>query len=56
MENFKIQLAKLNLVIKEVSGDGNCLFRSISDQMEGHEHAYDTYRQGCVFLNPNDIV
>jgi OTU domain-containing protein 3 len=28
---FRIQLAEYGLKLKEIGGDGNCLFRSISD-------------------------
>lgn len=31
--NFRRVLAFKNLKIKEIEGDGNCLFRAISDQI-----------------------
>jgi len=42
------QLQPLGLIIKEVNGDGNCLFRSVSDQMDGGEHNHEFYRIKCV--------
>ncbi len=44
---FSEQLAGLGLCIKEVAGDGNCLFRSISDQLEGNEGRHGYYRHLC---------
>ena len=34
---YNEQLAQLQLSIREVSGDGNCLFRAISDQLTSNE-------------------
>ena len=31
--------------LKEVGRDGNCFFRSLSDQLLNHEHDYEDYRQ-----------
>ena len=31
MKRFKKELRKMCLVVREVGGDGNCLFRSIAD-------------------------
>ena len=31
------EFEKNNLVMKEVGGDGNCLFRAVSDQLYGEE-------------------
>ena len=39
---------KLGLRIKEVGADGNCLFRSFSDQMEGNEGNHYIYRQSAI--------
>ena len=30
--------------LKEVGRDGNCFFRSLCDQLEGHEHEHEGYR------------
>lgn len=53
-------MAKLGLRIKgivkflfntiEVKGDGNCLFRSISDQIEGNDINHQFYRKAAVNL------
>ena len=47
-EKFSEELKKLGFYIKEVKGDGNCLFRSVSEQLEGNENNYEIYRQKCV--------
>ncbi len=47
-EQFKKHLEELGYFIREVGGDGNCLFRSVSEQMEGNENKYKEYREKCV--------
>ena len=47
-EKFKKHLESLGYFIREVEGDGNCLFRSVSEQMEGNENNYQEYRDKCV--------
>ena len=47
-EQFKKHLHELGYFIREVGGDGNCLFRSVSEQMEGNEKNYKEYREKCV--------
>ena len=39
----KVLLAE-GLELKEVDRDGNCFFRSLCDQVEGHEHDHEKYR------------
>ncbi|XP_074655323.1 OTU domain-containing protein 3-like isoform X2 [Tubulanus polymorphus] len=34
--SFSAQLAKLGLQLRDIPGDGNCLFRALDDQLEGH--------------------
>lgn len=34
LQKFNAQLAALGLVVKDVAGDGNCMFRAICDQFE----------------------
>jgi hypothetical protein len=34
--------------IKNIKGDGSCMFRSIADQMEGNENKYQLYRTKAV--------
>ena len=45
---FKEDLKKIGYYIKEVKGDGNCLFRSVSEQIEEDENKYQEYREKCV--------
>jgi len=45
---FKNQLAKLGLHIRIVQGDGNCLFRSIADQLYGGELEHVALRAKTV--------
>ena len=47
-EKFKKKLESLGYFIREVGGDGNCLFRSVSEQVEGNEHNFQEYREKCV--------
>lgn len=44
---FKDQLKAMGLTLREIQGDGNCLFRALNDQLEGHtrnhlKHRYET--------------
>lgn len=34
---FAEQLKGFGLVLRDIQGDGNCMFRSIADQLEGHQ-------------------
>ncbi|KAI9093732.1 hypothetical protein DFS34DRAFT_256374 [Phlyctochytrium arcticum] len=38
------QLAQCNLQIKDMTGDGNCLFRALSDQYSGSPQSHQTVR------------
>ena len=42
---FSLQLESQGLKYREMGADGNCLFRSIADQLEGIESRQDYYRQ-----------
>lgn len=42
------EFEKNNLVMKEVGGDGNCLFRAVSDQLYGEETFHGEIRQLCM--------
>eukprot|EP01111_Echinosteliopsis_oligospora_P016482 TRINITY_DN6870_c0_g1_i1.p1 TRINITY_DN6870_c0_g1~~TRINITY_DN6870_c0_g1_i1.p1 ORF type:complete len:347 (+),score=101.47 TRINITY_DN6870_c0_g1_i1:42-1082(+) len=42
------QLLLLGLTIKDVAGDGNCLFRSIADQLEDNPNKHGEYRHAIV--------
>ena len=42
------------VALRETTGDGNCLFRAISDQLVGTEDNHKRIRQECVdFLRKN---
>eukprot|EP00026_Physarum_polycephalum_P010868 Phypoly_transcript_11053.p1 GENE.Phypoly_transcript_11053~~Phypoly_transcript_11053.p1 ORF type:complete len:400 (+),score=62.95 Phypoly_transcript_11053:56-1201(+) len=48
------QLVLLGLTIKDVAGDGNCLFRAIGDQMENNPNKHHEYRATIVtFMEKN---
>jgi len=51
---FSDQLEAIGLTIKDVAGDGNCLFRSMSDQFTGDPNNYANYRrQICDYIYHN---
>jgi OTU domain-containing protein 3 len=37
LKRFKRKLESIGLVVKQVGGDGNCLFRSVADQLDGDQ-------------------
>ncbi len=39
------QVAAAGLYIRDMKGDGNCLFRSVADQLYSSEHRHDAVRQ-----------
>ena len=47
-EEFIKDLEKLGYFIREVGGDGNCLFRSVSDQIDNNQNNYKLYREMCI--------
>jgi len=48
------QLAPLGLCIKDVKGDGNCLYRAVSDQVDGHENNFQIYKCLAIkFISQN---
>lgn len=52
--SFQKDMNSIGLRIKEVNGDGNCLFRSISDQFEGNENNHFHYRNlTCDYIQSN---
>ena len=54
LEEFKNFIENLGLRIKEVEGDGNCFFRSISDQLVGSENNHREYRDlACNYIENN---
>ncbi|XP_052821455.1 OTU domain-containing protein 3-like [Mya arenaria] len=46
--NFRNQLAKLGLELRDIPGDGNCLFRALGDQYEGHVRNHFRHRHDVV--------
>ena len=49
--DFATQLASLRLRLQPIEGDGNCLFRSVADQVEGAESHHAHYRQlACTHI------
>ena len=54
LAKFKISITKKGLKIEEVSGDGNCLFRAVGDQIFGEESKHEFLRdQVCDHLEFN---
>ena len=54
LAKFKISITKKGLKIEEVSGDGNCLFRAVGDQIFGEEQKHEFLReQVCDHLEVN---
>jgi len=53
-EEFIKDLEKIGYFIREVGGDGNCLFRSVSDQMDNTENNYKIYREMCLTYMKNN--
>ncbi|KAM4015818.1 OTU domain-containing protein 3 [Anomaloglossus baeobatrachus] len=46
--SFANQLQVLGLRLREVPGDGNCLFHALGDQLEGHSRNHLRHRQETV--------
>ena len=44
LKSFNCALADSGLVLREMTGDGNCFFRAISDQLDGNQHNHASYR------------
>ena len=42
---FKQELQKIGYYIREVRGDGNCLFRSVAEQIEEDQNNFEKYRK-----------
>ena len=45
---FKILLLQNNFQLREVEGDGNCMFRAVSDQVYGTDKHYQLLREKCM--------
>ena len=53
-QSFSNQLAKIGLELRDITGDGNCCFRALSDQMVGDENQHLIYRKSvCTFMREN---
>ena len=48
LKKFKSKLKKNGLFVKIVSGDGNCLFWSFADQLDGNPNEHKKYREAAV--------
>ncbi|XP_069774921.1 OTU domain-containing protein 3 isoform X2 [Narcine bancroftii] len=46
--SFANQLLAMGLRLREVPGDGNCLFRALGDQLEGHSRNHLKHRRQTV--------
>ncbi|XP_046332448.1 OTU domain-containing protein 3-like [Haliotis rufescens] len=46
--SFATELAKMGLQLRDIPGDGNCLFRALGDQLEGHCRNHFRHRQDVV--------
>mmetsp|Transcript_7691 Transcript_7691/g.11646 ORF Transcript_7691/g.11646 Transcript_7691/m.11646 type:complete len:337 (+) Transcript_7691:112-1122(+) len=47
IDKFSDQLKPFGLKIRDVPGDGNCLFRSVADQIVGEQKMHVEYRSKC---------
>ena len=47
-QKFSEKVKEFGLRILEVGSDGNCLFRSLADQMVGDQNQYAVYRYDIV--------
>lgn len=47
-KSFAEQLAVIGLKVRDVIGDGNCLFRALGDQLDGDDRAHMRHRQDVV--------
>ncbi|CAF2579869.1 unnamed protein product [Rotaria sp. Silwood2] len=53
---FNNQLRAFNLHIRNIVGDGNCLFRSFADQMDGDQYRHGYYREKiCDYMRTNRV-
>lgn len=47
-ENFRNTIEKSHFFIKEMKGDGNCMFRAFADQIYGDEEYHEIIREKCM--------
>ena len=48
MREFTVQAKSMGLKIVEMGGDGNCLFRALSDQLYGHQNEHKDLRAKAI--------
>ncbi|CAL4124215.1 unnamed protein product, partial [Meganyctiphanes norvegica] len=46
--SLKQQLVAMGLMLREIPGDGNCLFRALGDQLDGSPNYHAKHRQDVV--------
>jgi OTU domain-containing protein 3 len=46
--SFRVHLAKMGLQLRDIPADGNCLFRALGDQLEGHCRNHFKHRADVV--------
>lgn len=55
IDAFNVILRKKNLYVRDVSSDGNCLFRAVSDQLYGSESRQRELRQqACRYMRDHE--
>jgi OTU domain-containing protein 3 len=53
-QSFSQQLERLGLQLRDITGDGNCFFRALSDQMFGNESNHLEFRKRvCQYMLHN---
>lgn len=54
-KNLKETLAQMGLYVSTTVGDGNCMFRALSDQVYGHPGRHGEIRQQvCDYLEEHE--
>ena len=54
LRQLKMELRRQELHMKIIPGDGNCQFRALADQMDGHQNKHKQYRAEVVdFMRQN---
>jgi OTU domain-containing protein 5 len=46
-QKFRNEIRSINLNVKEIVGDGNCLYRAVCDQVYGAEDHYEIIKSKC---------
>lgn len=53
-KDFFRHMGQMDLLIRIVKGDGNCMFRSIADQLVGNESKHDIYQLVCKYIEEHE--